>query len=78
MQALFSQVLYSAKLEDPTLETEVQDIINNRELQKNLLATGDLRHIIQEMLDLVVTNGRLHDRAAVRHESDLKSTAYFF
>ena len=65
-------------LEDSILQNEVQDIINKREdLQKYLLATGDLNDSIQEGLDLVVSNGRLIDSAEVRHESDLSPTTKF-
>ena len=53
----------------------MQDILNNREdLQNYLLATDDLNNSIQESLHLVVGNGRLNDRTAVRHESDLNPT----
>lgn len=57
----------------------MQDILNNREdLQNYLLATDDLNNSIQESLHLVVGNGRLNDRTAVRHESDLNPTTIFF
>ena len=71
-------MLRLANLEDSIFQNEVHDIINNREnLQKYLLATGDLNDSIQEGLDLVVSNGRLIDSAEVRHESDLSQTTKF-
>ena len=61
-QELFSQLPYLANLEDTIFQNEIQNIINNRDdLQKYLLATGDLNDSIQEILDLVVNDGRLND-----------------
>ena len=72
-------MLRLANLEDSIFQNEVHDIINNREnLQKYLLATGDLNDSIQEGLDLVVSNGRLIHSAEVRHESYLSPTTKFF
>ena len=68
-QALFSQLPHLANLDDPIFQSEVQDIISNREdLQNYLLASGNLNNIIQECLNLVVSNGHLNDGTAVRHE----------
>ena len=68
-QALFSQLPHLANLDDPIFQSEVQDIISNREdLQNYLLASGDLNNIIQECLNLVVSNGHLNDGTAVQHE----------
>ena len=68
-QALFSQLLHLANLDDPIFQIEVQDITSNREdLQNYLLASGNLNNIVQECLNLVVSNGHLNDGTAVRHE----------
>ena len=76
---MFSKLPCLANLEDPVFQSEVQDIINNREdLQKYLLATGDLSDSIQESLDLVVSNSRLNDGTAVSHEFDLNPATKFF
>ena len=49
-------------LEIQVFKVRLKIIINNREdLQKYLLATGDLNDSIQESLDLVVTVGHLND-----------------
>ena len=75
---MFSKLPYLANLEDPVFQNEVQDVINSREdLQKYLLATGDLSDSIQERLDLVVSNSRLNDGTAVSHESDLNPATKF-
>lgn len=53
--------------------------MNNREdLQKFLLATGDLNDNIQKSLDLAVSAGYLNDGTAVCHESDLNPMTHFF
>ena len=62
LQNSISQLPYLANLEDTIFQNEIQNIINNRDdLQKYLLATGDLNDSIQEILDLVVNDGRLND-----------------
>ena len=61
IQELFSQLPYLANLEDTIFQNEIQNINNRDDLQKYLLATGDLNDSIQEILDLVVNDGRLND-----------------
>ena len=59
-EVLPSQLPYLANLEDPVFQSNIQNVINNREdFQKYLLAAGDLSKSIQESLDLVVSNGGL-------------------
>ena len=49
-QALLSQLLYLANLDDPIFQNEVQDITNNWEdLQNYLLVTGNLNDGIKRV-----------------------------
>ena len=76
---LFGSLPYIAKLQDPTLQNKVENVLKNREdLQKYLLATEDLKDTIRESLDLAVGYGRLNDDTAVRHVSERDDPDYNF
>ena len=76
---LLGSLPYTANLQDPTLENKVENILKNREdLQKYLLATGDLKDTIEESLDLAVGYDRLNDGTVVRHVSERGNPDYNF
>ena len=69
-EVLFSKLPYLANFKSPCFQSYFKDFINSRkDLQKFLLATGDLGGSIQESLNLVVTDGKLNN-AAVRRALD--------
>ena len=58
--------------ENPTLNNIIKnDVVDNLELQKYLLATSLLQDSIQQSLDMIVTDGGFND-AVVRRELNLK------